>query len=244
MSDAGDSKKTAGEPDETHDRILVFKNPDKEGSGSKSGAPAWMPSWPFRMLCTGPPGSGKRNAALNVAVRLRPAPDRIMVLHIDPESREYRVLEKLVGKDNVHYYTPDSPPNFEEIEGGNVKTLLIVDETPTKALTVKDRTSIERLCNYGSTHKNCSILFSFQDLTNISPSIRRAFNHFVLFRGPDDAMIKLAAHRTGVPPEELQELMTLCTKSTDSIWVDSSVRPDSPWRYRLNLSQPIYMTSK
>lgn len=237
---------TKGWRQEVHDdkdRVMIFDNPDKKGHKPTSGAAEWLPAFPARMLFTGPPGSGKRNNLLNVLMRMQPPPDRIMVLHLDPESKEYRILEKLVGKDNVAYYTPDDPPKFEEIEGGDVRTVLVVDETPTKSLPKKDQSDIERLCNYGSTHKNCTILFCFQELTNISPPIRKAFNHFVLQKGPDDAFIKLAAHRTGVPPEELHELMTLCKKKTDSIWIDASVDPNSKWRYRLNLSRPIYMAT-
>lgn len=222
------------------DRVMVFANPDKKGHKTKSGVAEWLPAWPARMLFTGPPNSGKRNALLNVVMRMEP-PDRIMVLHIDPESKEYRILERLVGKENVTYYTPDDPPKFEEIEGDDARTMLIVDETPTKSLAKKDQTDIERLCNYGSTHKNCSIFFCFQELTNISPNIRRSFNHFVMQKAADDAMVKAAAHRIGVPPEELMDLLSMCKKPTDNIWVDATVEPKSRWRYRLNLTRPIWM---
>src|SRR4051812_36553491 len=72
-------------------RMLIFKNPDKVGGGA-SGREDWLPTWPFRMLLTGPPASGKRNALLNVVTRLDPPPDRIIVVHLDKDTKEYDIL--------------------------------------------------------------------------------------------------------------------------------------------------------
>lgn len=262
------------QPAESGDCLIIFRNPDKMGGGN-SGIAVWLPKWPFRMLLSGPPGCGKRNMLLNVIMRLRPAPTKILICHLDPSTTEYDVLKDLCP---IEYFTPSNPPNFSNImkaskdsdegegegengdegegEGENgdegedeerdpdERTVVIIDETPTKSLDKKSRESLERLCNYGSTHKNTSIMMCFQNITDISPQIRRAFNQYVLWRQPDTGATALAAHRVGAPPDELSELMSLCTEPHDSIWVDCDQHPDSEWRYRLNATNPIHRVKK
>ncbi len=222
------------------DRILVFSNPDKTMNGTPGGKAEWLPNYPFRMLLCGPPGSGKRNTALNCLMRLDPAPEIIKVLHIDPETKEYEVLRTLLPKGGeFDYYTPDEPPNFSELDGKK-RSLVVIDETPTRAMSKQSLADLDRLLAYGSTHKNTAVVFSYQNLTDIAPGLRRAFNYFVLFPAVDEQVMTLAAHRVGVPVEELRELMTLCREPHDSITIDATRPPDSIWRYRLNLIFPIF----
>lgn len=230
------------------DRLLVLPNPDKRGTGRRAGKAAWMPTAPCRILFVGPPGSGKTNNVLNIALRFEPKPTRIMVLHLDPDAREYKILEKVAP---VSYYTPDQPPDFKDLQDPDEaraaakdgeeppRTLLIVDEVPTKALDKAGKSALERIANFGSTHKNTSILFSFQNLTSIEPTIRRAFNHFCLSPSADSGSTQLAAHRIGCSEEELKDLFGLCRAPTDSIWVDTTRNADQPLRFRLNILVPI-----
>jgi hypothetical protein len=222
------------------DRILVFDNPDKKMNGAPGGLAEWLPCYPFRMLLVGPPGCGKRNTLLNCVMRLDPPPADIKVLHLDPETREYEVLRALVKEDGeFEYYTPDEPPSFAEL-GGDKRTLVVIDETPTQTMNKQALSELDRLMAYGSTHKNTAVIFSYQNLTSISPSLRRSFNYFVLFPCVDSQVVTLAAHRVGVEPGELFDLLTLCRHSHDSICIDATRPPDSIWRYRLNLLFPIY----
>jgi hypothetical protein len=224
--------------DPTGGRILIFKNKDKQHAG-KSGRAPWLPEWPYRMLISGPVHSGKTNVAINIVTRMHPSPDKILILHLDPASHEYAPLELVC---ECHYYTPDMPPALDEFPepGSKERCVLIVDEVATKTLPKQARSDIERLCNYGSSHRNTSIIFVFQNLTGIEPSIRRAFQHFVIFPSPDEGTVDLAAHRVGCPVDMLKEIMTMCHKKGDSIYVDTTQHPDAPYRFRLNLANPIY----
>jgi hypothetical protein len=239
-------KKETKEPAEHTDRYLIFKNPDKGANGKKSSVAPWMPLTPCRILFFGPPEVGKRCALLNIATRFDPAPSEIHVLHLDPDTKEYKVLGKVCSKKNIHFYTPDHPPNFADIgaTGSDKHSVLIVDEVPCDTLSKQARSDLERLVSYASSHRNCSVLMCFQRLTSITPAIRSAFSHFVLWNGPDKNALSLAAVRIGVPGAELEDLMTMMEDKHDSLMVDATVHPDSIWRYRQNLMEPIYRIGK
>ena len=219
--------------------LLVFENPDKMGAGSRSGKEPFMPAWPFRMLLTGPPHSGKRNAALNIIVRLDPPPSKIFVIHLDPNTKEYDMLSDIAPTET---FSPDDPPNFSELEeadGATGRPLVIIDEVASKLMPGEARKALTQLLTYGSTHKNTSIMMMYQNLTSVDPAQRRCFNLFALWKNADDAVVNLAAHRVGVPPEEMGDLMSLCKKPQDFIVVDTTRSPADPYRFRLNLIHPI-----
>jgi len=117
--------------------------------------------------------------------------------------------------------------------------LVIIDELTSDVLPMTQQMRLERLLNYGSTHKNTSVIASIQNITSIPPKARRGFNQFCLWRSPDENATALAATRAGVPTGMLKELFGLCTDPHDSIWVDTDQPHDSQWRYRLNFLTPI-----
>lgn len=215
--------------------LLIFENPDKQNNGARSGAPLWMPPWPFRALLIGPPGSGKRNAALNIIFSLDPYPTHIHIVHIDDETKEYKVLEDIGCP--VTYYTPDDPPDFSSVDGGH--DLVIIDEVGSKMLGPEAQKTFAYLLGYGSTHKSCSIICMYHNLTSIDPDHRRKFNFFCIFPHVDTAVLTTTAARIGVPLEEMKSLMTLCPKQTDFLTVDASKAPSDPYRFRKNLISPV-----
>lgn len=253
--------------DEPMRPLLVFDNPDKLGTRPSGDDPA-LPTWPFRLLASGPPGVGKRNLLLNIAFRLRPPPSAIHVVHYDPETSEYEVLEDLGVP--MFYYAPEDfptadnlsnpePPPLgdtedppaaldaetadggEEAEPPNLGSdpLIIIDEVTDAGLSPGSANRFERLLNYVSSHKNTTVLCSIQSVVNLPAKARRGFNQFVLWPQPDTAATTMAATRAGVPPAELQELFGLCRGRHESIWVDTTQPPGSPWRFRLNMVCPI-----
>lgn len=116
---------------------------------------------------------------------------------------------------------------------------VIIDEITAEELGKEGSARLERLMNFGSTHRNASIAISIQSLTSVPPKARRAINQYCLWKQPDTNASVMAATRAGVPPALLQELFQLCHDKHDCIWVDCDVNPDSPWRFRLNFLTPI-----
>jgi len=261
-------------PEPPQRSLLLFDNPDKVAT-RPSGDDEAMPLWPFRLLLAGPPGVGKRNMLLNLAFRLNPRPSSIHVVHVDPETPEYEVLEELgvpmyywdagdfptvddisnpppapIGAageadetaigDTDAAGDPDGPP--EVPRGKRASPLVIIDEITSELLSSKGRSRLERLLNFGSTHRNASVCYSIQAVTNVPPKARRAFNQFCLWNQPDTSATAMAATRAGVPPAMLQQLFELCHDRHDSIWIDCDKHPDSPLRFRLNFLTPITAT--
>lgn len=289
--------------------LLIYPNPDKGGTRPSGDGP-WMPKWPFRLLLSGPPGSGKRNMLLNLVFRLAPPPSAIHVCHYDPTTKEYEELETIgvpvymYSPDDIvtveNLVNPDAPPigdsSTEPLEaalaaealacgggaaeemwafgqslaggpllpfgsaGGSRQPtepvmppepavteknglggypLVILDELTTDVLPATQQMRLERLLNYGSTHKNTAVIASIQNITSIPPKARRGFNQFCLWRSPDENATALAATRAGVPTGMLKELFGLCENPHDCIWVDTDQPHDSQWRYRLNFLTPI-----
>lgn len=246
--------------DDTTKALLIFENPDKKGTRPSGDDPA-MPRWPFRLLLAGPPGVGKRNMLLNLLFRLNPPPSAVHIVHYDPDTPEYQVVEELGVP--MYYYSAEDFPTAENLENpdpvpvGDTANddledaeplddgeagkcpLVIIDEITEEQLGKDGKARLERLMNYGSTHKNTSVCYSIQAVTNVPPKARRAFNQFCLWPQPDEGATNMAATRAGVPPAMLKELFGLCTDRHDSIWVDCDQPPDSPLRFRLNFLTPI-----
>jgi hypothetical protein len=245
--------------------LIIFDNPDKL-RGRKSGPEPYMPDWPFRLLCAGPPGCGKRSLLLNLITKLSPPPSAVHIVHYDVNTAEYEVVEMLgcpvytygaedfptmdnienpdpvpIGDSEVRDSSDEDDPGPVDVAGAAAESpLVIVDELTKDTLVGESLLRFERLMNYVSTHKNCSVICSIQAITSLPPACRRGFNQFVLWPQADLAATAMAATRCGVPPEMIQEMFReLCTKKHDSVWIDCAAEPDSPWRFRLNFKSPI-----
>jgi hypothetical protein len=92
---------------------VVFENPEKHLS-RPSGPEPWLPFWPFRLLCSGPPGCGKRNLLLNLIMRLDPPPTSVHLVHCDPDTVEYDLLAALGAP--MYVYEPEDFPTVANIE--------------------------------------------------------------------------------------------------------------------------------
>lgn len=279
MEPAGTTQDDATAPDSSQEggpepapapdsrRLLIFDNPEKRGA-RRAGPHAAAPDWPFRLLLSGPPGSGKRNLLLNLIFQLlEPPPSAIHIVHYDPDTIEYDALEDL-GVPMYYYSAEDFPcsenlerpedPRVGEHDGSSSGAeddalpsepdtsgdwgacpLVIVDEITDDSLSPESKHRLERLLNYCSTHRNTSVACSIQSALSLPPRARRAFDHYCLWPQPDRTASTMAATRAGVPPGMLQELFGLCADRHDSIWVDTTKGADDPYKYRLNMLCPI-----
>lgn len=240
--------------------LMIFSNPDKRVHRS-SGPDPCMPKWPFRALVAGPPNSGKRNLILNVIFMLEPPPSAIHIVHYDPQTEEYGILETLGVP--IYYYDPkdfltmDNLTNPEvptDIKGDGITEdmkevleninygadpLVIIDEVTSDVLGKASTERFERLMNFGSSHKNTTVICSIQSIVNLPAACRRGFNHYALWKQSDRQANTLAATRVGITPDLLYSLFELCHNPHDSIWIDADRRNDDRYRFRLNFTAPI-----
>ena len=156
----------------------VHINPDKLAHDKPpTDQSAIWPLHPFRALFVSQPGGGKRQTCLELIGR-HPKPfDTILVMHHDPKgTTEYQILGdqvKLIGEDDL----PD-PEYFDR----SLRNLLVIDEINLADKKPAQRKKFDRLFNYCSTHCSLSIIMQCQDAFTVPVSIRRAVNHWALWR--------------------------------------------------------------
>lgn len=210
-------------------KYLVFDNPDKKDS---SAVTAGELAWPWRHCMVGPPGSGKRVLLLNVLKNMERRPDRIVCIHLDPNTHEY---DKIA--DEIH--TVQDGFDFSQLGGEHERTLLILDEIPWNSLKRAELDGLTSLFRYGSTHRNCSVALLYQTFKSIPNDIRRMCSAFSAFPGVDKIELPHFAKSVGIDEAELRELMTLTRGRQESITIDTSVPGDHPFRYRLCFIWPV-----
>jgi len=249
-------------------KIFIYDNPDKK-SRVRLGRDEFMPLSSSRLLISGPPNVGKRNTIYNIIHRMVPKPSHCHIVHCDPYTTEYDSIAQLGIP--ISMYSPEDFPDLSNIlnpngdeeeeekkdddksdneikEDHNAKPLdfplVIVDEVTTDILGKENISKFERLVNYICTHKNTCCIVSIQSIMNLPPKIRRAFNHYGLWKQSDNNLNTLVANRAGIKKEVLEDLFLLCKDKHDFIWIDLDSPIDSQWRYRLNWIYPIMITNE
>jgi hypothetical protein len=219
-----------GKEKESKNKLEVFENADK----------VWHEKWdnnrdimniphPFRCVLCGPPNCGKTSMILNLLIKNKPFFEEVIVIHCDPEyTQEYDDIEAIMI-DTI------PPPNQWE---GEKKTLVILDDLEYKNLPPDQKTNLDRLFGFVSTHKNISVCLSAQDVFNIPAGVRRCSNFWVLWRINDlDALSRLG-RRINYSASQLKQLFDYnIENSHDSITIDLTAK--SPYPLRKNGTQPI-----
>jgi len=93
--------------------------------------------------------------------------------------------------------------------------------------------------NHVCTHKNTTLLCSAQSAASIPPAVRRGFNHFALWKQPDEMLNGILARRTSMTIDILNDLFELLRDPHEFIWIDMDSPFDSDWRYRVSMMSPI-----
>ena len=193
-------------------QIIAFKNEDKDYH-EKTPSNGLM-KHPFTAIISGKPGCGKRNLVFNILSREQDPFDRIIIVHLDVETKEYTMLT-----DHGAELT-DEIPNFDEFDIDE-KTLVIVDEIDVSALKKNEVSKLQRLFLYCATHKNISVMLQFQQIMDIPPKIRRSAMHYFIFKTNDSNVYKMLGSRMCLPNEDLQYIMkNIITDNHDFLWVD------------------------
>lgn len=237
---------------------LIWKHPHK-GKKPPGVKDKGLPTWPWRCCIVGPPGSGKRNTALTILDRIDPFPDKIVVIHLDPErggKDEYAMADE--------WHSPNAVPDFEQFDIGGVtpteddddcvstrtsaadpqrqervkRTLVIIDEIPWFGLDKANRQRLRSLLNYVSTHANTSVIVQSQDYCAIDVQVRAACPWLILpGRTVNRGTLQLISKKIGCDSDEILELQGLLRGPYDSLSADSLADPRERWK--LNLFTPI-----
>lgn len=236
-------------------RLLFIPSSDKnfieQWSDIKNRDPLNFPaSW--RMVICGKPGCSKTMFLKNVCLRSKPKFQRIFILHQDRYAREYNdidaeVLGELPPNDFWMGYEDEGENNSEteidsEIDLSDTeektelvrpKTLCVIDDVCFSDMSKIQRSRLNRLCGFISSHCNVSLCIINQDIFAVDPICRKCASIWVLFKPSCTDELNTIARRCGMSSKDLKFLFNnIATEENDSITVDMT--PRSPYKLRLN----------
>jgi hypothetical protein len=214
------------------DSIIPIECADKEGwSESWSSGRNWLNfPHPTRGVFCGLPSSGKSTYIKNIIIRTIPHYEEIIVSGFDNDnSKEWDDKLKVTFISGI----PD-PKSFNR----DKKRLLIIEDLDTSNLKPVDKSNLNRLFGYTSSHCNLSIFLTCQNPFDVKPPIRRMANLFVLFKSHDMNSLITLSSRTGIKSKHMVVIMSqLLTNPHDSLTID--LQQNSPAIYRINGYQKI-----
>ena len=210
------------------DKIIPIPNKDKDFQEK------WEPgrnllnfphSW--RAVITARPNTGKTTIAKNILLRADPMFERVYIVHIDEDSKDYDDIDGIEILDEI-------PSVKDNIFNGEFKTLIILDDLEYKFMPKNQLRNLDRLYGYVSSHKNVSCIVISQDAYNIPPCVRRMSNIIILGKIDNDwpSFISLA-QKFGMARKDFEYVFNKYIKNDhDTLWIDRTKH--SPALYRIN----------
>ena len=209
-------------------QIVAFENRDKGFHESLSQMDDDIANFahPTRQMLCGQPNSGKSTLCMNIILHANPPFDRVVVWHADRDTREWDlVTDEIV----------DKAPAIEDFTSDS-KNCLVIDDIALKGLPKDEKTRLDRLMGYASTHRGITCLVTTQQPNAIPANIRRMCSVFYLWNSSDAQSLRDIAMKAGVKSHELTGLLKLLPGPKDSLCVDLT---GSPYKYRRNLFEII-----
>jgi hypothetical protein len=212
-------------------RLYILPNADKswhESWGPRGSRGLLNLPWPFRLALMARPNSGKSNFIFNLILQAEPTYEKIILIHPDENSIEYKRVNA-----EVRQTVPDPEEWSELTNKAEIKTLCIIDDIELKLLDKKQRSNLDRLFGYVSTHCGVSVVITSQDGYSIPVTVRRNLNVYVFWKSPDTLAVAGLIKKAGLTKEHVIKIFKELLKSRfDSFMVDLTA--NSPAMYRLN----------
>ena len=176
----------------------------------------------FRLLCIGPPDSGKSTLIKNIIIRAKPAFERIQLFHFGSQG-EYDDID-------VEHIDEIDPLAYED---NTEKTLLIIEDCCFRNCDKEMKHNLNRMFGYTSSHCNLSIAITSQNPYDISVDIRRTANTISIWRCADMNALNTLASRCGIKKQNMEWVMINVLKNPhDFLLID--LQANSPAKYRIN----------
>lgn len=215
--------------DDIHSDIFIFHNPDKVGHHVEKDP--LLPYFPSVVILAGLKNSGKGTMALNILVRMNPRPTRVIIVHpflgqtsewdflTEAEKVPFDDIEKLIG-DDEYFKKPADDSDDEDNVVKPQKIVLIIDELRWDFMPHKQKSAVEALVNFGSTHHNILVILLQQNFINIPISIRRNADWWTLWNTHDRYAANHVKNSTGINIHDIFE--DYCPETHDSVTINRS----------------------
>jgi len=220
-------------------KLVILKNSEKDGG--------WYENWeypknrslgclphPFRLIASGSVGRGKTLTIKNLILQHQSGKKKFKKLYIctcSLDSTEYLDMEP-----TGLMTTLPEPDMFD----GSEKCCLVIDDYETEASNKAELRKMATLFRYTSTHRNLSIICSYQSFVNIPSIARKCANTFLIYKPRSKLDLTTIANRCGIEKENIKSIFkTVCNGNYDSLMIDHSV--GSPAPLRKNVFEKIIM---
>jgi hypothetical protein len=222
-------------------KIVVIKNEDK---GS------WVESWDkpknrniaciphsFRLVASGSVGRGKTNVLQNIFLVHQASSRPFRELYVcccSLESKEWVKMDPTAMMTEL----PD-PEMFD----GKKKTCLVIDDFEFEKTNKATMRNLSTLFRFTSTHKNLSIMCSYQVFFSIPSVARKCASHFVIYKPNSMFAMNMIANRIGMDSEDLRYIFSdICTGRYDNVMIDMTPDCKPDMRLRKNLYEQIVLS--
>lgn len=217
-------------------KIHWIENADKDTG--------WMETWDkgrsigciphsFRCLFLGGCGRGKslqmKNLFLQHQMSDKPFKNLYIICPDADDSREWDDCDP----SDIFDYIPDL-----NLITGDDKTLIIIDDFEFKKMNKDDEKKLTTLFRFISTHKNCSLMASYQSFFDCPILLRKVSNVFVIYKPNSKLELQSISNRVGVEYEILRKCFKdIANGYHDSIMVDMT--KNTPAKLRKNIFDVI-----
>ena len=213
---------------------IVIKNADKDSgwmeTWSKNRSPANFPN--ARILFLGGCGRGKSNQMKQVLLSAQSTArkfKKVYVVQCGMGSKEWFDMEPTEIFDTI----PDL-----DLFDGEEKTMLILDDFEMEGISKEERRKLTTIFRAISTHKNVSVMCSYQSYFHVLGIARKTANVFCIWKPKSDIELQFIARSVGVKFKDLKQLFKEhCTDYYDFITFDDT--KGSPYPIRKGLYTKI-----
>jgi hypothetical protein len=212
--------------------VIVFPNADKDSFQESEDEEDYanIPRQNLSAIVAGRPNSGKSCLMKTILIHADPPYQKIWVVHVDPQTKEYNDIEcEVVGSVND---LPDTD-GFDPDE----KTIVIIEDLDYEELKKSERSKLSYLLRYTHSHYGVSIVILTQNIFGVPVGLRRKVSQLFLFRHDINTMMMLCS-RFGISRNKLIYIFdNICTDRHDSLLIDDTAHKVP--RLRKNIFIPI-----
>jgi hypothetical protein len=196
---------------------VVFKNEDKDCFKEPidhKNIINWCRG--YKLLIAGSPNRGKTNVLKNILLAQKPVYDKIIVCHLDKNTKEYSDIEcELI----------DSPLDIdlEALSDTSVKTAIIFEDVDFTSFNKREKDVILRVFRYYSSHCGVNVHIISQTYFNGVPvQLRRLIDILIFYKTDDKTTIKAIASRYDLNKETIEYIIAKKIKTRyDNICIDN-----------------------
>jgi hypothetical protein len=181
-------------------------------------------------------GKGKTNMCKQIFLRHQSSGKKFQKLYVitcDKRSKEWLDCEPTFLTEDMVDIDMFDPKK---------KTMVIIDDWEMERCSTYDRQRLSTLFRFISSHRNCSVILSYQSFYDCLNIARKCANCFMIYEPTSRKETTLIENSTGLDKGTLRLLFdTKCDDDYDHVFIDRTI--GSPYKLRKNIYKKLKMPS-